>query len=339
MSNRLASETSPYLLQHADNPVDWRPWDAAALAEARGSGRPILLSIGYSSCHWCHVMAHESFEDPATAAVMNERFVNIKVDREERPDLDKVYQLAHQLMTQRPGGWPLTMFLDPETLAPFFAGTYFPKTPRHQLPGFIDLMLRIHQAFEKNREALSEQNQKLVSLMGRLNPEAPPQGAAMSDAKLLAAAPEQLRAQYDEQHGGFGHAPKFPMPITLERVLRHWACGDRSGQRLPRCQLLMGRRPNHLGSDLLQAVPDDVQEHGLAIAPGAMKDDVRGRSGLRLDCGLHGRHGLNFPVPARQVGRMGSGAGLEQVGRQDHGAMVALSERMPKDVRCPGAVG
>ena len=231
MSNRLASESSPYLLQHADNPVDWRPWDAAALAEARGSGRPILLSIGYSSCHWCHVMAHESFEDPATAAVMNERFVNIKVDREERPDLDKVYQLAHQLMTQRPGGWPLTMFLDPETLAPFFAGTYFPKTPRHQLPGFIDLMLRIHQAFEKNREALSEQNQKLVSLMGRLNPEAPPQGAAMSDAKLLAAAPEQLRAQYDEQHGGFGHAPKFPMPITLERVLRHWACGDRSGQR------------------------------------------------------------------------------------------------------------
>ena len=231
MSNRLASETSPYLLQHADNPVDWRPWDAAALAEARDSGRPVLLSIGYSSCHWCHVMAHESFEDPATAAVMNERFVNIKVDREERPDLDKVYQLAHQLLTQRPGGWPLTMFLDPETLAPFFAGTYFPKTPRHQLPGFIDLMLRIHQAFEKNREALSEQNQKLISLMGRLNPEAPPKGAAMSDAKLLAAAPEQLRAQYDEQHGGFGQAPKFPMPITLERVLRHWACGDRNGQR------------------------------------------------------------------------------------------------------------
>ena len=122
MSNRLASETSPYLLQHADNPVHWRPWDEAALAEARDSGKPILLSIGYSSCHWCHVMAHESFEDSATAAVMNERFVNIKVDREERPDLDKVYQLAHQLLTQRPGGWPLTMFLDPETLAPFFAG-------------------------------------------------------------------------------------------------------------------------------------------------------------------------------------------------------------------------
>ena len=231
MSNRLASETSPYLLQHADNPVHWRPWDEAALTEARDSGKPILLSIGYSSCHWCHVMAHESFEDSATAAVMNERFVNIKVDREERPDLDKVYQLAHQLLTQRPGGWPLTMFLDPETLAPFFAGTYFPKTPRHQLPSFIDLMLRIHQTFEKNRDALHEQNQKLVSLMGRLNPEAPPDGAALSDAKLLAAAFEQLQAQYDDQYGGFGRAPKFPMPITLEWVLRHWAHGDRNGQR------------------------------------------------------------------------------------------------------------
>ena len=231
MSNRLASETSPYLLQHADNPVHWRPWDEAALAEARKSGKPILLSIGYSSCHWCHVMAHESFEDSATAAVMNERFVNIKVDREERPDLDKVYQLAHQLLTQRPGGWPLTMFLDPETLAPFFAGTYFPKTPRHQLPGFIDLMLRIDQTFAKNRDALHQQNQKLVNLMGRLNPEAPPDGAALSDAKLLAAAFEQLQTQYDEQYGGFGRAPKFPMPITLEWVLRHWAHGDRSGQR------------------------------------------------------------------------------------------------------------
>ena len=231
MSNRLASETSPYLLQHADNPVHWRPWDEAALAEARESGKPILLSIGYSSCHWCHVMAHESFEDSSTAAVMNERFVNIKVDREERPDLDKVYQLAHQLLTQRPGGWPLTMFLDPETLAPFFAGTYFPKTPRHQLPGFIDLMLRVHQTFAQNRDALHQQNQKLINLMGRLNPEAPPDGAALSDAKLFAAAFEQLQAQYDEQYGGFGLAPKFPMPITLEWVLRHWAEGDRNGQR------------------------------------------------------------------------------------------------------------
>ena len=231
MSNLLASETSPYLLQHADNPVHWRPWGEAALAEAREGDKPILLSIGYSSCHWCHVMAHESFEDPATAEVMNEHFVNVKVDREERPDLDKVYQTAHQLLTRRPGGWPLTVFLDPESQAPFFAGTYFPNTRRHQLPGFIDLMLHIREAFDKHRGALTEQNAKLIQLMGRLNPEAPPKGATKSDAQLLAAAAEQLREQYDEQEGGFGHTPKFPMPITWERILRHWAYGNRTGQR------------------------------------------------------------------------------------------------------------
>ena len=135
MSNRLADETSPYLLQHADNPVHWQPWDEAALTEARESDKPIVLSIGYSSCHWCHVMAHESFEDQATAAVMNSHFVNVKVDREERPDLDKVYQTAQQLLTRQTGGWPLTMFLDPKTLVPFFAGTYFPGRPACNCPG------------------------------------------------------------------------------------------------------------------------------------------------------------------------------------------------------------
>ena len=231
MANRLASETSPYLRQHADNPVDWRPWDADALAEARRSDKPILLSIGYSACHWCHVMAHESFADKATAAVMNEHFVNIKVDREERPDLDKVYQLAHQILTQRPGGWPLTAFLDPHTLAPFFAGTYFPKTPRLMLPGFISLMQRVHQAFSQNRDALAEQGRKLVQLMGRLNPDAPAEDAALSDEKLLATALEQLEEQYDAREGGFGAAPKFPMPSTLSWLLRHWAYGGKAGQR------------------------------------------------------------------------------------------------------------
>ena len=231
MSNLLASESSPYLLQHADNPVHWRPWGEDALAEARESGKPILLSIGYSACHWCHVMAHESFEDQETAAVMNEHFVNVKVDREERPDLDKVYQTAHQLLTQRPGGWPLTVFLDPDSRAPFFAGTYFPKTARHQLPRFIDLMLRVREAFDQQRDALAEQNAKLINLMGQLNPPAPAQGAGMGDAKLLAAAVEQLREQYDAQEGGFGGAPKFPMPVTWELVLRHWAYGNRTGQR------------------------------------------------------------------------------------------------------------
>ena len=137
--NRLADETSPYLAQHAANPVDWYPWGEAAIARARELDRPILLSIGYSACHWCHVMAHESFEDEATAAVMNRLFVNVKVDREERPDLDKVYQLAHQMLTQRGGGWPLTMFLAPDDLTPFFGGTYFPDTPRYGMPAFADL--------------------------------------------------------------------------------------------------------------------------------------------------------------------------------------------------------
>ena len=132
--NRLANETSPYLLQHAGNPVDWHPWGEEALELARREDKPILLSIGYSACHWCHVMAHESFEDPASAAVMNELFVNIKVDREERPDLDKIYQIAHQMLTQRGGGWPLTMFLSPRDQRPFFGGTYFPSEPRYGMP-------------------------------------------------------------------------------------------------------------------------------------------------------------------------------------------------------------
>ena len=231
MSNRLAFETSPYLRQHAENPVHWQPWDEQALSEARESGKPILLSIGYSSCHWCHVMAHESFEDADTAQVMNERFVNIKVDREERPDLDKVYQTAHQVLTQRPGGWPLTVFLDPESLAPFFAGTYFPKTPRYQMPSFIDLMLRIDETFRNKREALAEQNGKLLKLMRQLDLEAPAQGASLSDEVLLATAWQQLHEQYDEQEGGFGRAPKFPMPATLDRVLRHWAYTQQAGKR------------------------------------------------------------------------------------------------------------
>src|SRR5262245_64723254 len=141
--NRLAREVSPYLLQHKDNPVHWWAWGPEALAAARASGKPILLSVGYSACHWCHVMAHESFEDPATAAVMNELFVNIKVDREERPDIDRIYQIAHQLLTRRGGGWPLTMFLAHDDRRPFFGGTYFPPESRHGMPGFPTLLDRV----------------------------------------------------------------------------------------------------------------------------------------------------------------------------------------------------
>jgi hypothetical protein len=229
MSNRLAQETSPYLLQHADNPVDWQPWDDRALTLARTSQRPILLSVGYSACHWCHVMAHESFEDPDVARVMNEHFVNIKVDREERPDLDKVYQLAHQLLTQQPGGWPLTMFLDPDSLVPFFGGTYFPKAPRFQLPGFVDLLLRISEVFASRRDELTAQGEKVTDVLRQLDPRASG-SAQLTDQALLEAARNQLAAQYDPADGGFGSAPKFPMPSTLERLLRSWAGSRKHGK-------------------------------------------------------------------------------------------------------------
>ena len=182
--NRLADETSPYLLQHADNPVDWYPWCADALTKARDEDKPILLSIGYSACHWCHVMAHESFEDDSTAETMNEHFVNIKVDREERPDLDKVYQTAHQLLTQQGGGWPLTMFLDPNTLMPFFGGTYFPKTPRYQLPGFVDLLLRVSQVFRDQRDELAAQGTKLANVLDSAEST---NGARQSEGRRAAA--------------------------------------------------------------------------------------------------------------------------------------------------------
>ena len=230
MRNRLTQETSPYLLQHADNPVDWQPWDEAALADARQADKPILLSIGYSACHWCHVMAHESFEDPATAAVMNAHFINVKVDREERPDLDKVYQTAHQLLTRQPGGWPLTMFLDPETLVPFFAGTYFPKTPRLQRPGFADLLLRIREVFADQRQELEEQGRKLMEAMSQLDGQ-PDGGEGIDDGKLIQLARTQLGEQYDPQEGGFGSAPKFPMPAIVDRILRHQAYRRRTGNQ------------------------------------------------------------------------------------------------------------
>ncbi|MDE0691708.1 MAG: thioredoxin domain-containing protein [Gammaproteobacteria bacterium] len=225
--NHLAGETSPYLAQHADNPVDWHPWGEPALALARTEGRPILLSIGYSACHWCHVMAHESFEHEATAKVMNERFVNIKVDREERPDLDRAYQLAHHLLTRQSGGWPLTAFLDPETLLPFFTGTYFPRTPRHGLPGFVDVLIRISDAWGERTEDIREQGDKLRDIVQQLD-DAKAE-SKLADAALLRAGREQLGKLYDPDGGGFGNAPKFPMPGAVERLLRHWQRGRASG--------------------------------------------------------------------------------------------------------------
>ena len=219
--NRLAAETSPYLRQYADNPVDWYPWCDEALALAQAEDRPILLSIGYSSCHWCHVMAHESFADAATAAVLNERFVSIKVDREERPDIDRVYQFAHLLLTRRSGGWPLTAFLDPETQRPFFTGTYFPRQPRYGLPGFTDLLMRLSDTFQAKREEIQNQGERLSVLMAQVAHSK--RQAEADDRSLLQAARTQLGDRYDALEGGFGTAPKFPMPAALERLLRHWA--------------------------------------------------------------------------------------------------------------------
>jgi uncharacterized protein YyaL (SSP411 family) len=217
--NRLAGETSPYLLQHAANPVDWYPWGEAAIARARAEDKPILLSIGYSACHWCHVMAHESFEDDATAAVMNRLFVNVKVDREERPDLDKVYQLAHQVLTQRSGGWPLTMFLAPDDLVPFFGGTYFPREARHGLPAFADLLERVAAFYRAERASVALQNDSLRGVFREILPPAPAPGTAVT-REPIELARQRLAASFDPRHGGFGHAPKFPHPASIEFLLR-----------------------------------------------------------------------------------------------------------------------
>jgi uncharacterized protein len=219
--NRLAEETSPYLLQHADNPVDWYPWGEAALAAAQRDNKPILLSIGYSACHWCHVMAHESFEDPATAALMNALFVNIKVDREERPDLDKIYQVAQQLITHGSGGWPLTMFLTPDSQSPFFGGTYFPKQARYGMPAFADLLRRVAEYFHGHVAEIAEQNAQLKLALDALAPAAGADGVTLDESPLLEAR-AALERSFDARFGGFSQAPKFPHPGSIERCMRHW---------------------------------------------------------------------------------------------------------------------
>ncbi|HEY7731706.1 MAG TPA: thioredoxin domain-containing protein [Gaiellaceae bacterium] len=214
--NRLAAETSPYLLQHAGNPVEWYPWGGEAFARARDEGRPLLVSVGYSACHWCHVMEHESFEDPATAAVMNEHFVNVKVDREERPDVDAVTMDATVTMTGH-GGWPTTVFMTPE-LQPFYAGTYFPPEPRHGLPSFRQVLGAVAAAWQDRRDDLERQATRLVEAVGesaRIRPSSEPLTAA-----LLAEAEQGIARTFEPAFGGFGRAPKFPPPSTLELLLR-----------------------------------------------------------------------------------------------------------------------
>jgi len=220
MRNRLGEETSPYLKQHADNPVHWHAWNDEALAEARRSGKPILLSVGYSACHWCHVMAHESFEDEATAHLMNDLFVNIKVDREERPDLDKIYQTSHQLMSGQAGGWPLTVFLTPDQI-PIFTGTYFPKERRYGMPAFREVLTAIDQYYRGKSDEIRANGARLVDALGSTQTAGADDFAELTRAPLETAR-ERLNDNYDAEHGGFAGGPKFPHTTSLELLLAHW---------------------------------------------------------------------------------------------------------------------
>jgi uncharacterized protein YyaL (SSP411 family) len=219
MSNRLLNETSPYLLQHADNPVDWYPWGEGALQRAKAEDKPIFLSIGYSACHWCHVMAHESFEDEGVAAILNEHFVSIKVDREERPDLDRIYMSAVQAMTGS-GGWPMSVFLTPDG-QPFYGGTYFPPTPRYGMPSFSQVLAAVADGWQNRRQELVVSGQRLVEALEQQN-------AVREDVKreglkseTVESAFQSLLKRFDRAHGGWGNAPKFPQPMALEFLLRY----------------------------------------------------------------------------------------------------------------------
>jgi uncharacterized protein YyaL (SSP411 family) len=217
MANRLSTESSPYLLQHAENPVDWYPWGAEALDRARREDRPILLSIGYSACHWCHVMERESFEDPSIAALMNEAFVNVKVDREERPDIDQVYMRAVQALTGQ-GGWPLTVFLTPEA-EPYYGGTYFPPAPRHGLPSFRQVIEASARAYRDGPDRVRSGAAELLAALEKGNREPASKGTVLGPG-LLDHAARILARQFDPANGGFGSAPKFPQPVTIELLLR-----------------------------------------------------------------------------------------------------------------------
>ncbi|MGC8838550.1 MAG: thioredoxin domain-containing protein, partial [Anaerolineae bacterium] len=245
MANRLADERSPYLRQHADNPVDWYPWGEEAFARARAEGKPILLSIGYAACHWCHVMERESFQDPLTAALMNEHFVNIKVDREERPDLDSLYMEAVQALTGR-GGWPMTVFLTPDG-KPFYGGTYFPPEPRHGLPSFRQVLEAVAEAYAQRPQEVAEIASRMAALLS--------QGWAMGPVRPLRQVMEEaltrIHGAYDPHHGGFGGAPKFPQAMVLDFLLAfHILRGDPLALRMVEQtldEMARGGLRDHLG--------------------------------------------------------------------------------------------
>ncbi|HLO14402.1 MAG TPA: thioredoxin domain-containing protein, partial [Anaerolineales bacterium] len=215
MANQLINESSPYLIQHANNPVDWYPWGEEALTKARTENKPIFLSIGYAACHWCHVMAHESFEDPETAALMNENFVNIKVDREERPDLDSIYMQATTAMTGS-GGWPMSVFLTPD-LRPFYAGTYFPPVRRYNMPAFKDVLQSLSKVWREERDEVDRVGSQVLQ---HIQPQMLGQAETTLSPETLEAATKSLLESYDWGYGGWGSAPKFPQPMTIEFLLR-----------------------------------------------------------------------------------------------------------------------
>ena len=219
--NLLRHQASPYLLQHKDNPVHWRPWGPAALAEARATGKPILLSVGYAACHWCHVMAHESFEDAEVAAVMNRLFVNIKVDREERPDVDQIYMSALHALGEQ-GGWPLTMFLTPDG-APIWGGTYFPKTARYGRPGFVDVLNEVARLFREEPDKIAGNRRAIMERLAAR----PPESGLILDRRLLDTAADRLMQFADPVNGGTEGAPKFPQASLLEFL---WRAGARTGE-------------------------------------------------------------------------------------------------------------
>jgi uncharacterized protein YyaL (SSP411 family) len=231
MSNRLSAESSPYLLQHQNNPVDWYPWGDEALTRAKAENKPILLSIGYSACHWCHVMAHESFESPEIAGLMNDHYINIKVDREERPDLDQIYQNVAQAMTKS-GGWPLTVFLTPD-LKPFYGGTYFPPEDRYGRPGFPRVLMALSAAYRNDPESVLENAQRLTDFIREVTSQADEhRGEEVPSARMprLKASAEKLLGHVDFIHGGFGSAPKFPNPMTFSFLWRMGLLSHQSGK-------------------------------------------------------------------------------------------------------------
>ncbi|MGM0691370.1 MAG: thioredoxin domain-containing protein [Pseudomonadota bacterium] len=256
MSNpRLLESTSPYLQAHAANPVEWYAWNDEALARARDEDRPILLSIGYAACHWCHVMARESFSDPDIAAVMNRHFINIKVDREERPDLDKTFQTAHALLNQRGGGWPLTAFLNPDDLTPFFIGTYFPPEPRFGMPGFAELLERVHGVYREKRDQTRDQGMAVHRALSAT----PPGSSDPPQASVVDAARARLEGSLDDKHGGLGGAPKFPQLPMLDFLLDEAAArGDDGYGRLDHAvaALLDGGLFDHLDGGIFRYCVD-----------------------------------------------------------------------------------